>query len=158
MTHVLQFPPIFHNLSLCISLKMHMHACVLIQTYIQIFSFLPTKCWKPIQRTSDPVHDRLPEQAMNQERITLPYMDTMSASLLESCQSKESHLLHCHKNHSSHLATRVAWDEPSPCTHTRSCLHSCFINCWSLASASICPGHGATGGEIYYRNFETRNC
>lgn len=82
------FPPFF-TVCLCISLKMHMHACVLIQTYIQIFSFLPTKWWKPIQRTSDSVHDRLPEQAMNQERITLPYMDTMSASLLESCQSKE---------------------------------------------------------------------
>ena len=82
------FPPFF-TVCLCISLKMHMHACVLIQTYIQIFSFLLTKWWKPIQRTSDPVHDRLPEQAMNQERITLPYMDTMSASLLESCQSKE---------------------------------------------------------------------
>lgn len=137
------FTPFF---TICLSafLSRCMHVCVPIQTYIQIFSFLPTKWWKPIQRTSDPAHDRLTEQAMNQERITLPYMVTVSASLLESCQSKErqskeSHLLHCHKNHSSHPATHVAWDDPGPCTHTRPCLHPCCINCWSPSLCQHLP-------------------
>lgn len=137
------FAPFF---TICLSafLSRCMHVCVPIQTYIQIFSFLPTKWWKPIQRTSDPAHDRLTEQAMNQERITLPYMVTVSASLLESCQSKErqskdSHLLHCHKNHSSHPAMRVAWDDPGPCTHRRPRLHSCFTNCWSPSLCQHLP-------------------
>lgn len=133
-----------------------MHACLCTYTnYIQIFSFLPTKWWKPIQRTSDPAQGQI--NWTGNELGEYNTTHTWSACQLHYSSpanrrkgnEKNPILLHCHKNHSSHPATlRVAWDDPSPCTHTRPCLHSYFITAGALASASICPGHGAIGGNL----------